>query len=1018
MKARGLTKTVIPLVVKNGLKQNIDDTALPVDNFSKLNNAYLVKLGRFQKVAGQSKLTQDIANGGQIAAGNGITTYRDELLIYSAGKTYSYNDAIPNWVDKGFVTTVLSSSTPLVRNTQQQTVPDATINAGTAVYAWEDTSGACKAEAIDVVTGAIIANAFVLRAGSVRPKTISQAGVSLIFYAQGTTLYVRKYDRSISATSFGPEVALVSDLNAANFLYDVCPFVDAVGLTYRTNGNQIKFGYVTLTPQLGSPIIGYPNVTTLNEDATGALTCWALSDQQLMVAYYNTTNGTRITARKATNLLQVFAPVTAHAAIDSVRNITGVISSGTTSTILFEIAAGAAWFTVLKTNTVTIAGALGTETLVLNGVGLASKAFLSGTPSQVWAQVVYDTPLQATFFVTNLQGQIASRIASGVAGGLTARSVLPEVSLLAPDKFLIPSAVKSAFLSEDNTTFSRTGILAFTHDFTQSVQPASLPTDTGLYLLSAVTQVYDGVSFFEQGFHTYPENMSFVLVPGGGLSVGTYQYAFMWEWFDAAGLIHRSAPSVPVTVTVPVGPNNGTFWSIPSLTLTQRTGIRTAPVLAVYRTKEIGTNGGALFYRVSSRVTAGATNGIVLNNPAVQTLTFTDLLSDAAIAANELLYTIGGVLENLPPEPCTTGTLYKGRIVINSTDKTGVSYYTKLAQPGEAPAFNPILNIAVDPEGGDISAFGVLDDKLILDKPTNQWVTFGEPASNTGINGTLATPERISTSTGCASPNSIFRSEFGLFYRSAKGYYLLNRGLQEEDIGTTVQDFLSLVTASTVAVPTLNQIRFYHTNGQCIAYDTDFKTWSTFSGRECVGAVIWRGIATTLSANGIVKLEDNTSDFNNSGSYSSMEIETGWISVNNIQGFARVWRLLLLCQYRSPHKLMVRIATDFEPAWKQTTYVDPAVGLNTTPYGSGVYGSGQYGGELASTVENASLDSVYQARIHIEPQKCESIKINITDLQSNIPQGSGEGLRLNTLTLEVGAKVGTFKPHARKSFGG
>lgn len=1009
-----LTKVVVPLVIKGGLQQKVDEKSLPMDNFAVLRNCYLEKMGRLKKLPGQTALARDIAGGGAIDAASGGATFRDELLMFSESQVYSYNSVALNWVNKGDISTVLTSSSAIVRNTQQQTVPDASLNSGTLVYAWEDTAGGCIARAVDYDTNSIIAQDFSLRSGSVRPKVISQGTVSLVFYAAGTTLYVRRYDRSGAPTTFGPEVALVSDLNGVNFLYDVCPFIGIVALVYRTGGGALKAAYVRLTPALGSPVFGYPSPTTIAEDPATALTVWPNADQKLMVGYCNAVNGTRMVALKAPDLLPSFAPVTVHANTDVVRNITGLISSGTTSTYLLEITGASAHFNRVVTNTLTTTGTAGTEASVMRTVGLASKAFLYA--GQVHAQMVFSSTLQSTFFVIREDGFILSRVASGVAGGLTARSVLPEVVSPETNVFLVPSAVKSAFITEDNTTFSRTGIIRMNHNFTGSVAPYTISTDSAVFLLSGIMQAYDGVSFFEQGYSLYPENMTSVIAGGGSMGAGNYQYSFVWEWFDDRGQIHRSAPSVPLPLTVAA--NAQVTWTVPTLALTARLGLRTAPILAVYRTKEIGANGGSLFFRVSSRITASSTNGIVFNNPAVDTLTFIDRLADASIAANELLYTAGNVLENLPPEPCSAGVQYKGRIIVNSTDGTGACYYTKFNPAGEAPSFNPVLNVTVDAEGGDIDDFGVLDDKLILQKDSAQWGTYGEPAGNTGTNGTLAYPERIAVSTGVSVAGTTIRTQFGLMYKTTSGYMLLSRGLQEENVGDAVEDLKGLTHSTSLAVPSENQIRFYHTDGECLVFDTVFKTWSTFEARRCVEAVLWQGVPTTIGADGIVRTEDAAAQFVNNGSYIPMKVETGWISLAGLQGYARVWRLLILCQYKSPHKLIVKIATDFEPAWKQLEYVDPTVGLNTTPYGTGVYGTGMYGGQSTSSIDAASLDSVYQARIHIIPQKCESIKISIEDIQVAGAVGSGEGLELNAFTLEVGAKVGAFKPHAAKTFGG
>jgi hypothetical protein len=992
------------------MRQDVDDRALPIEHFSRLENCTLAKIGRFEKMPGLRDLPRSIAGGGSLSSSIGGTSFRDELLQFSGGNVYSFNESTNSWVDRGEVSLVATSSESVIRDTQQQTVPDAQFGSNVVVYAWEDTAGGVKARVVDYETGLIVVPDELLRSNSVRPKVIAQGSGLFIFYAAGTTLYCRRYDRGTSPTAFGPEVALAGDLNGSNFLYDVCPFLNAMGLAYRTTGAQTKFAYVTVTPDVGSPLNGFPNPTTLAEDSENCITCWPNGDQTLVVAFHNTANGTRVTARKAANLLQSYAPVTLHASGTVARNVCGIIFESTDSRVFYELVGTSAQKNLVMTRTVALSGVLGTATTVRRSIGLASKPLVRD--EGVYVHATFDTPLQATYYLIRHDGFIAARMNYGSGGGLTARSVLPEVMNPEDGVYQAVATIKSRFVTEGNVTFSRTGVIQYQHDFERDVAPPTVNTDKELLLLGGMVQSYDGVSFVELGFNMFPEAL-IAVQSAGSIGAGGYQYVFLWEWFDNQGQLHRSAPSIPVDVTI-TG-NKRVAWTIPTLRLTAKMGVRSAPVLAAYRTLEIGANGGDVFYRISSRVTAGGDNGLFLNNPAVDTIAFTDNLGDANILSNEILYTNGGVLENFPPEPCSAGVSFKGRIVLNRTDGSGICVYGKSTPPGVGVAFNEALQLVTDPEGGDVTALGVLDDKLVFDKTYAKWASVGEPATDTGIGGTFSDPERIATSTGCVLPRTVVRSEIGLWYRSAKGYFLLSRGLQEEDVGAAVGDEQAALTPSAgILVPKLNQIRFYHSDGACLVFDTYFKVWSVFARREAVDATVWKGNPVIFQSDGVVRVEDGSYPFTDRGVFYPMKIVTGWISLAGVQGFMRVWRLLLLCNYKSPHKLLVRIATDFEPAWKQVDYADPAEGVNavaygeSTPYGDEpVYGGGD---------DETGLDSVYQARFHVVPQKCESIRLSIEDVQSG--PDFGESFQLNAISLVVGAKKGGFKPHAKRSFGG
>ena len=136
-----------------------------------------------------------------------------------------------------------------------------------------------------------------------------------------------------------------------------------------------------------------------------------------------------------------------------------------------------------------------------------------------------------------------------------------------------------------------------------------------------------------------------------------------------------------------------------------------------------------------------------------------------------------------------------------------------------------------------------------------------------------------------------------------------------------------------------------------------------------------------------------------------MRLETGWMNVAGLQNFQRVYHILLLASFKSSHKLRIRVAYDFKDAWVQEEIINPEDFLNANAYGAdSPYGAGSpYGGDGA----------LYQFRLNLKIQKCQSIKFSIEDLQEE----PGEGLALSGLTFRVGVKEGTNKLAASNKFG-
>jgi hypothetical protein len=152
--------------------------------------------------------------------------------------------------------------------------------------------------------------------------------------------------------------------------------------------------------------------------------------------------------------------------------------------------------------------------------------------------------------------------------------------------------------------------------------------------------------------------------------------------------------------------------------------------------------------------------------------------------------------------------------------------------------------------------------------------------------------------------------------------------------------------------------------------------------------------------------QQNSSKFADNTTPIKMLIETGWLTLGSLQGFQRVYKALVLGDWFSEHKLQIKAAYNFNEAFTQQALIDPTPSvLSPSVYGKdNPYGTGTpYGGDGA----------VYQARFDFQVQKCESVKLQISDVQTT----PGEGLSLSAITLEVGGKSGLFKPNQSKIFG-
>jgi hypothetical protein len=112
-----------------------------------------------------------------------------------------------------------------------------------------------------------------------------------------------------------------------------------------------------------------------------------------------------------------------------------------------------------------------------------------------------------------------------------------------------------------------------------------------------------------------------------------------------------------------------------------------------------------------------------------------------------------------------------------------------------------------------------------------------------------------------------------------------------------------------------------------------------------------------------------------------MKMVTGWLKLSGIQDFARITRLLVLGRYYSAHNLVIKVYYDYNDSLIETF-----------------------------TIPVSSNPGQYQYKVHLARQKCQSIKIEVSD------SGTGQSLDLTGITLEVGVKQGTFKTPAARQY--
>lgn len=979
-----LQPKLVPVVFEGGLSQKIDPKLTIPGKFLTLVNAIRNKMGRWDKRHGYDQLSNSTSTS-TISGAIALAVFDADLTLLTDKKLYSWSPASSKWFEKSDITSVSATTKQFLRNSYEQSVISSEVNLGIRVTAYQDTRGGVYAAVTEESSGAFLTSETQLHATAVKPKVIKCGQYLFVYYLVGAHLRVRRLDPQNPLT-FDTEVSLATDLHASDTRYDVVNVGTHMAFAYNTTTPSLKVGYVTQVPAVASPTTGAPSPVTSSDAPSNCVTIH-FGNNALWIGYHNGTNGTRVIAYNLDLSIRVAAATLEATTSPITQNITAVYNSTTAKVhFIYEVNAAAASNTFIKTATITTGGTIVTGTVLLRSVGLASKAFVYS--GRVYVASVHDSSLQATHFLVRDDGFAVSKFTALNAGGLKTERQLSDI-VAASDSvstFSIMAQTKSQLISENSQLYTLKGIAKVSFDFSSDDAFHSAQLAGGnLHIAAGVLQSYDGFSAVEHGFHLFPEGATSAVQATGSIDVGTGSHVVVYTWVDNQGLIHRSAPSLPIAFTTTVG-NQKVVVTIPTLRITAKKTSRTPVIIEVYRNE---VPGGTVYYKVSSSASP------LYNDPTVDTVSFTDTAASSTILSNEILYTTGNILDHISPPSCKLVSLFKGRIVLAGLEDRRTFWISKLSGKGEGVGFSDALEFIADI---DITAQGVLDDKLVFFSTSQIRYVTGSGPNNAGQNSDLSEPTSIPTDVGCPYPNSVVSTPDGLMFKSQKGIYLLDSSLKPSYIGADVEDYNSLTIESAVLLEDDNQVRFATAEGTVLVYNYLFKEWSVFENLSAYDAVNWQGTYMILRPTSYVWQENDT--YADNGSHIPLKLGSSWLQAAGLMGFQRIYSILLLGDYRSSHTLRVKIAYDFENHFEETYYFDADEALQIdenlfgvqTPFGTGIFGG--------------SGSSVYQLICKLKRQKCQSVRFEIEDIATSSP---GEAYSIAGAAFNVGVKRGTHK---------
>lgn len=966
-----LQKQTIEIPLGVGVDTKADTKQLQPGKLLALENGCFEKTGKLNKRFGLLALARTTLDSLTTGIGRALTAFKSELNLIAGTEFFSYFPARNVWSKKGNLIAVKIETDIIARPASlSSSIFCTAAGAGLILY-----SSDIGISVFDQSTGQSISN-FALT-GAVRPGGMFYAPNG--FFAPSGLFYIYTASPAeVFVTTFNPATYTLSSATLVHTIAGsgTIPVVHA-----RIFGSQI----IVLIHNLISCVVGIADATGLYIAPPTVVTTGVLATSNITGANLFGT----FSANPSVDAIYVVYSQTSGAS----TVLTGVVYSTTLSVLVgaytidtsfpangvFTISMGRGTFdrallfyskrdqvpnaainVTASRAQLTRAGAIQDTGVVNWGAVPASNPFDVGSAVCLIMYHPSEDDQGQYLVVTSLGETVAAFSYQAAPEAPSYGYLINNVANIFADKFVYccgrlgRSSGTSALASTQGVTGTQTVSL----DFSATKSLIFQTLGETHHIAAGTVWNYDGFSLSEMGFRTFPQKVSVAQTAAGTLVDGTRSFIVIYEFTDARGQVYRSAPSTPVTFTTTAGPRQVEI-TLSSSIFSSKASNKCLAV--IYRT----VAGGTTYYRSAS----------TLLNPSSAFKVTTDNISDATLITREILYTTGGVLENIPP-PCASFVMQHGnRLFLVGLEDRNEIWFSRAYLPGESPFFNDALTLRIDAGRGGVVAAGSIDEKIVFFKEDSIFYTTGQGPNDTGQNNDYNQPQLISVEVGCSEPKSLVQFPGGIVFKSLNGFYLIDRGLNTGYIGAPVEDFNHLTVTSTVHLEVQSQIRFTHSDGVTLVYDYNMQQWSTFTNYTAVSGTEWKNSHAILRNSGTVDVE-NSPSFIDNGVAVPIRIETPWIPLAGLQGFQRVYEASFLGENISAHTLRVRIAYDYDNAWVETVSAPSTV--------------------LSNDVE--------QLKVRPARQKCQSIKFEVTDLNPLL--FGGACISLSSMSLTIGVKGG------------
>lgn len=1004
-----------------GIDTLTDQNQLGIGKFISLQNSVFIgsgDVGRLNKRNGFGSLTSLPDNTSTF-----LTSFKDNLLAIG-NKLEAYSSNTNSWLNTGTIQPLQFSAQALGRNFYSPTMSDSAQSNGVIGYSLTASPAPPASSAFFYAAADAATGQNVIVPTAITPGFGAQSYGSRVFSVGPNLIYV------FDGTNGGVARLQYFAVNALTLAVGATGTISSTYQRASGSSSQLSFDGAVSNNKLYlsfSSVNGLRAATIDSALSISASTVIASGTCDMVSVAIDTSSGSAVYTTFG-NFSQIGSKVVAtNPGLSTLFSAQTLTSSGGARVVniasnalggfdysYLEMAKSYTYGSAYSTNFIAgfstgLQGSVSNQATIARSSGLASKAFSMSSLSCFVS--MYSSQNQSTYFlngvnyINNFQApgvlfassDVIAKFAYGnsysqlvgsgstfVSGSryvLEYQSSLPAVSVIgssASVNYLLNTQLSpinkgtnigSSFST--NVIYTNQGINYAKFDFgTNGFQTREIANN--LHLNGGILMMHDGAVPVEHNFFLYPDNISLVSNgASGSLAIQAYYYQVLYKWTDGQGNIHRSSPSLPLSYTTASG-TSSLLLNIPCPRITYKPSSNPI-VCSIYR----WSTGQPVYYKIQP--------DIVFDTTALQgeSIPVSDSKSDAQIIGNEIIYTNGGVVEDISAPPVGGMALFDARLWLIDAEDPNTLWFSKQCIEGVPVELSDLLTYFVPPassetwSSGPVRAIAAMDDKLILFKKNSIFYINGTGPDITGANSQYSQPIFITNGIGCTNQASIVLVPQGLMFQSAKGIWLLGRDLSLNFIGKESEDFNNCNVISVLNAPSTNEVRFtLDSSSQTLTYDYLAGQWDQFTGIPSISSIVYKNLHTNLQTSGSVS-QETIGTYLDNGTPTTMGFTTGWINLAGLQGYIRVYRMFLLGKFLSPHTYTVGIAYDYNPQIVQTATISP----------TNVVGSGS---------------SIEQWQINFDQQQTQAFQLTFQEISSGT---SGAGLYLSGIKLVYGAKA-------------